>query len=239
MFSVLTPTGDRSESLQRCIHWMRTQTVKPAQWVIVDDGDVPSQIDLVDIPVTYLRRERQADDPVHTLGTNVRYAIPYLENDRVIIFEDDDFYSPEYLEKMDSFFEFGDLVGQIPAHYYHVGLRKYKVFNNLAHASFCQTGFILSQVLPILLQATRCENPRTVHQLDIRLWRAFKGTKYLDRGKPLCLGLKGLTGRLGLSHWQKDSAWSGSSVQDDSSLAFLTSHMGSAVRYLFPCDIDS
>lgn len=230
MFTVITPTGDRPFDL--CVKWMERQTRYPDQWLIVDDGKTPMVDWIKELPnVTYVRREPTPQDFPHTLVNNMQEALKHVEYDRVIMFEDDDYYRPEYLETMNFWLGFADLVGQIPAHYYQLALHKYKVFNNLQHASLCQTGFQLSKVKQILVQVLSSTKVSRSHSLDTRLWMAFKGKKYLGVGKTLCLGLKGLDGRKSTTHWQNLDAWAGDSAQSDSKMKFLTSVMGSDIKF--------
>jgi len=41
IITAITPTGDRPLALALCQQWMDAQTVRPDQWIVVDDGKIP------------------------------------------------------------------------------------------------------------------------------------------------------------------------------------------------------
>lgn len=56
MITIVTPTGDRPLAFALCQHWMMNQTVKPDQWIVVDDGKTPMR---PFVPMEYVRRGSQ------------------------------------------------------------------------------------------------------------------------------------------------------------------------------------
>jgi hypothetical protein len=208
--TAITPTGDRTLAFSLCRRWMRSQTRRPDQWIVVDDGRIPMKPDR---GFQYVRREPQPGDPRHTLDLNMTAALPFITGDKILIIEDDEYYAPGYVQAMASQLDGHEVAGIILARYYHLGSGGYCVNGNLHHASLAQTGF-RSSFLPIF---TKCVNQaNTPDWLDIRIWkRAAKNGLFLDSATPLYLGMKGLPGRggIGMGHdpgsyqsWDKDRA---------------------------------
>lgn len=194
-FTVITPTGDRPKPFELCKFYISRQTIQPSQWIIIDDGKVPfapPDFAFVD----YIRREPQPTDRPHTLPIQMLKALEYVKYDKVFIIEDDDWYAPNYFEKMLPLFEHPsrpELVGQGQAVYYHIALKKYYFHNNTNRASWCQTGFRKSLIPQI---QKLCREGRDSF-LDSRVWRLNIKKNLLLEAKPLCVGIKGLPGRQG------------------------------------------
>jgi hypothetical protein len=106
--TVITCTGDRPEAFNLCKYWLSRQTVQPTQWIVVDDGKVP-----MNPPdnCQYIRREPKETDPPHTLCLNLLEALEKVKGGYIVIFEDDDWYSPKYIETMLGFLNHYDMVG--------------------------------------------------------------------------------------------------------------------------------
>lgn len=193
--TAITCTGDRHVTFKFCEMWMIRQTRIPDQWIIVDDGKNPTQICFSHPKclVQYVRREPKMDDPPHTLGLNLRTALPMVLFDKLIFIEDDDYYRPEFVEKMEQWLDKSNICGQPNAIYYNIQYRWWQQHSNTQHASLCQTG-IRRDLIRFLIPL--CED--NLRYIDIDLWRIAQGRHYLDTGDRLCVGLKGLPGRGGI-----------------------------------------
>jgi len=187
----ITPTGDRPLAFALCQQWMLHQTVKPDQWIVVDDGKIPLTPTYA---MQYVRREPRPDDPKYTLGRNLAAAIPLISGDKIFIIEDDEYYAPSYIEEMSRHLDRYEIVGIANSKYYHLPSGSHRMIGNNEHASFAQTSFRKS-FLPILEKLLT----GSVY-LDMRLWRAAgnRGYLFVDTQKPLYLGIKGLPGRAGI-----------------------------------------
>jgi hypothetical protein len=215
MITAITPTGNRPEAFSHLVKWIFQQTVKPDQWIVVDDGSDQMCKDqtMVGDPVSYIRREPKPDDPQHTLNLNMLTALPHVKGDMVVILEDDEYYAPQYVETMARYLESNKLVGIGHARYYHVISRGYSRHANISHASLAQTGF-RKEMIPVV---TSCATQKNKHYLDIRLWAVFGGRietgrppkgwerkigdgglVFDDSSNPLYVGIKGLPGRKGI-----------------------------------------
>lgn len=187
--TILTPTGDRQEAFDICKKYVERQTVKPGQWLVIDDGNIRTEV-----PdwATYVRREKSESDPKHTLPLQMLESFPYIDNDYIFIFEDDDWYAPNYIELMLPFLKEHELVGLGHTTYYHVksGYRRHA---NMGHASFCHTCFNCSIIGPL---REVCEKTK-VPTIDLQIWKYNLDRKILRFKKQPSLGIKGLPGRKG------------------------------------------
>jgi hypothetical protein len=223
--TLVTCTGDRPEAFKLCELMMERQIYRGhIQWIVVDDGEVPT---ICTLGQQYIRRIKEEHDPVHTLIPNLKEALPLIKGEYLFFIEDDDYYSPEYLIKYMKALETLDLVGAIRSRYYNVPLRKYYVFDNRDHASLCQTA-INTRWLPLIIDECQDNDPI----LDKRIWKnpQIKRT-LLDQ--PLCIGMKGLPGRKGLLMGHKNE----DHFIPDEKLKVITEWMGSDYLLYYPQDI--
>ena len=176
--AVLIPTrGNRPELLENCLRMIRNQTVQPDHIEVVND--------------TPLSKERDI---------TLRYRLGYerLRNksfDVIFLMEDDDYYSPEYIETMLSAWNDAgrpNIFGTSYTIYYNIGLF---AWHPMAHNTRSSA---MSTMIAPNLNLTWCvdNDPFT----DIHLWRTVKG-KVFTPEKHICLGIKhGTTMTGGKSH---------------------------------------
>lgn len=191
--TVITPTGDRPLAFRLCQEWMRRQTRRPDQWLVIDDGKTPL---VPETPMQYVRREARPDDPRFTLDLNMKTALPLITGDKILIMEDDEYYAPEYIEEISRRLDQHEIVGIVHAKYYYLPTGGYYTNTNVAHASLAETAFRVS-FLPTFAE---CVNRgSTPDFLDTQLWRrASKDGLFLDSERSLYVGMKGLPGRAGM-----------------------------------------
>jgi glycosyltransferase involved in cell wall biosynthesis len=194
---------------------MNRQTRRPDQWIVVDDGKIPTACTMGQ---TYVRREPRAADPTHTLTLNLMMGMQRVRGDKVVIVEDDDWYSPDYLEWMGAELDRGTLAGEGRAIYYNVMLRAWYQHNNTDRASLCSTGFSAA-LLPNVARLCRSPDPF----LDMRLWRTLKGRVTTPSHRRV-IGIKGMPGRrgIGIGHRTDNPRW-----QADHDLVTLYALLGS------------
>ncbi|WP_159099725.1 rhamnan synthesis F family protein [Alloyangia pacifica] len=202
-YAILTPTGDRPEAFAQCLRMVATQSLQPREWIVVDDGARPLTEDIA-LPdwARYVRRAPGPQDPPHTLPCNVLAGLEHLSAERVLIFEDDDWYSPLYAEFLLPWLDSFDLVGLNLIRYYHLQGRAWKHGFQPAHTAFAQSGFRRGPASECLARVCRSENDELRRQglVDRHWWHGFEGPKYLIQDHPaLHLGLKGGSGRPGLA----------------------------------------
>lgn len=200
-YTAITPTGDRHFQMSLCEEYISRQTIPPSQWIVVDDGNDPmTPTDNMD----YIRRNRQRGDHIHTLKLNMLEALDRIENEICIIFEDDDWYHPEYAEFVLNNFGNHNMVGQGKTWYYNVVSKTYFRHRNVAHASWCQTSFRTEIIVPHIKRICRAI-PKTA-SLDLEIWRDrhVPGKYVLPSDPPYTIGIKGIRqGRPGQSVWHR------------------------------------
>lgn len=151
-FAVIIPDrSDRPDFLKFCFHQLSRMTIKP------------DMVYLIDRPPIDMRTK----DLIGRIKEGVESA-KADGFDKVYIIENDDYYAPDYFEKMA--FD-GDFVGLRNTIYYHIGNRTYENLTH-AHSSLCFTGFRISA-----LNQFRWPEPTAIF-LDIKLWNyAFRNKK--------------------------------------------------------------
>jgi hypothetical protein len=144
--TVITLTGDRPVSFDLLRKWMENQTVKPNQWIVVDDGKEPIKNRR---EYEYIRREPTPQDYVHTMCLNLAVALERVTGDKIIIMEDDDWYSSIYIEYMNKLLDNADLVGFKNLLFYYPSLSMYMEKSAAKQPAFSQTAFH-SNIIPIV-----------------------------------------------------------------------------------------
>jgi hypothetical protein len=200
--TLITATGGRPESLRRCGLFVIRQTWGGhLQWIIVDDC-APASTPVIEpfafenagVEVKWVYPEPKWKPGQNTLARNLLAAIPEVRHDVVLFIEDDDWYAHTYIDEQVRHLGDADIVGDLPARYYHVPTRYYWQLDNARHASLCQTG-LRKSALSHLREI--CEHPRDREFIDVTLWRSVVGKKALYNGG-LVVGMKGLPGRAGI-----------------------------------------
>lgn len=188
--TVITPTGDRplAFGLLRD-HWMKNQTVKPDQWIIVDDGITPYNPSIIPEGAEYYRREPKPNPFIHSIGLNLELALSKVKHDNILIMEDDDWYSNQYIAFMKYLLENSDLAGLWGTNYYHVKVPGWREMGRETHAALSMTVFKKS-FIPQIIKSI----PGDI-SLDLRIWKNNKGLLVEGRNKKLQLSIKGMPGR--------------------------------------------
>lgn len=197
--AVLIPTrGDRSEFLRNALKLLKRQTIKPDLIEVVNDPPLSSEKD-----ITY--RYRIGAERLIKKGAEV-----------IIFWEDDDFYTPDYIELMlQKWDELGrpGLLGLGSTVYYHVKKRKCRVMTHPGRASAMST-LVTAKALAGYKWPADSEP-----FLDLHLWKNIPGKTFAPK-RLLALGIKhgvGLTG--GNGHKEDGINYN----LDDESLSFLKS----------------
>lgn len=216
--SVITPTGYRPEAFELCLEWMSRQTIKPDEWIIVTDS--PLKLPLNDITRrTIIINGDGWKEGEDTQCRNMSKGLEAATGNVIAVFEDDDYYAPNYLEIMfKEFIKTPDLhlLGEYPAKYYHVKEKKWKIVKNNSYAALCQT-FVNKKVANNILKPI-CNLGIT--PIDQQLWKTCKRSKLnikkISHPKQLVYGIKGLPGRPGAGQghntknyldWQIDTGY--------------------------------
>lgn len=190
---IIPDRGDRPEFLNNCLRMLKKQTLQPVGVALMNFEPRSSE---KDITVRY----REGYERWRGVGVDV---IAFIEND--------DWYSPDYLEKMAEAWETQgrpDIFGTDRTIYYNLNERAWKVMLHSRRSSAMST-FIKPN---LDIQWPVDNDPYT----DIALWRQLKGvTATFD--PPICVGIKhgvGLCGgRMHTDHLERLENLDGSMVQ--------------------------
>lgn len=174
--AVLIPDrNDRPELLANCLRMIKAQTLQPDIIELVNDIS-PFRHDEKDITWRY----RTGYDRLRNKRLNL---IAFMEND--------DWYSPFYLETMvAAWYDAGqpELIGTDHTIYYHL---KYKAYFPMHHD--IRSSAMSTLIIPDL-KFEWCED--TQPYTDEHIWRTLKGV-VIHPKKPICLGIKHATGLCG------------------------------------------
>ncbi len=202
--TLLTTTGERPEAWSICESLMFRQTFTGSvRWIVVDDGTIEQ-------PITFLRQgwtiESVRPKPFWKTGSNTQArnilaCLGLVKNEnRLVVIEDDDWYSPEYLSVVyENILNF-DLVGESPAAYYNVSTGRGRLCDNDIHSGLCSTAMKGNAINCFKGMA------KINHKfIDIHLWRMFKGSKKIIKNTRMVVGIKGLPGRKGIGVGHRDT----------------------------------
>lgn len=192
---IIVPTGERPETFKLCEKYLQRQTFKNFDLLIIDDGENETE---VNIPAQVIRPHIKWKPGDNTQRRNISLALDYIEHsgkkyEFLGFMEDDDWYSPTYLQNLmlqrDSF----DLIGESNVYFYLFRQQKWRPMQNKNHASLCQTIF-RSTLLPIFKEAVKSDKK----YIDIEFWRLAKARNikwfHYEESKH-CVGIKELPGR--------------------------------------------
>lgn len=214
--TLVTCTGDRPEAFALCEKYMARQTRQPDQWFVLDDGEQLTPI----VPMSHAVGQKRVYNPEWRGPSSLINKLKWLFlehseeiiGDVIFFIEDDDWYHPEYLERVMAEFEghtsFANqnlmMYGEPYAYYVNVKHRWWLRHPNVRHASLCQTAIhkdALLSVQTILREQTNAF-------FDVSLWARLLGKKVLTcllgDNQPLVVGIKGMPGRKGYGVGHKD-----------------------------------
>lgn len=164
--------GDRPKFLEQAKKMLKQQTLQPNEICIVDDEPLSNDID-----ITYRYRigfERLKD-----------------KVDVIIFVENDDYYSPKYIETMvTAWVENGkpELFGIAETIYYHLKLKAFNIIKHDGRASAMST--MVSTKLDI-------DFPKDNEPFfDLHLWKTYKGVTFKPK-EPINIGIKHGIGKCG------------------------------------------
>lgn len=195
LVTAITCTGARPEALQLCRKYMRRQTYRDKiQWLIIDDTTNKGyQTQDNNIYEELIPGPRAWEPGLNTQRFNTEEALKHAKGDIILTFEDDEWYSANYVQEMVDLLSHVDVVGEGNAKYFNLQIPGYKEMRNFTHASLSQTGFT-KKVLPLFKKAVDSGSL----YFDIALWKQVNDEKIphlILAEKNLCVGIKGMPGR--------------------------------------------
>lgn len=207
MFTVITPTGDRQNSLDLLGECLSRQTLnEPFRWVVVDDGEDATYPRIVPklAKLNYTRLKPRGLG-ISSQRRNMRAALEKVHSESrfIAVCEDDDFYHPEHLAESSAALESCDATGERIANYYNVRTRLWREIPGSYHASLASTAF-----RPSCLDAMKnaCEDSH-YSGIDMVFFRSLSanGMRVKLRNSQHVIGIKGLPGRLGIGVGHRSS----------------------------------
>jgi hypothetical protein len=210
MIALITPTGARPEQFKLCYQWMQRQTYQgDVVWIIIDDA-YPRSTDNVwegfkdrwTIVKIYPNPIWQGQN---TQARNIQAGMDFVKSnyqnnevDLIFIIEDDDFYRPQYLERMVARAGSFKVLGEMNTVYYNVFYRNYFINRNTSHSSLFQIALI-PEMIPLF---------ETVYKekfMDFKFYEQLHAQGFVSRGEVgffnennLAIGMKGMPGRMGI-----------------------------------------
>lgn len=137
-------------------------------WLVVTDGDTEDYKFPKNKRFRLIERDN-SEDIYPSLNHNLLCALDNVgDHDKIVLLEDDDWYSPNYLKETEKMLDRADLFGWCEDFYYHVLSRRPQRLHNQDYASLAATAFKPS-VIPYLKAC--CE--RGDYAIDWRLWRGW------------------------------------------------------------------
>lgn len=199
MIQLLTATGARPEAFALCQKWAARQDYAgKVLWVIVDDGPDPQKLERM--PSNWLqvvvRPSPHWQPGQNTQARNLLAGLNAIDPAHpMAIFEDDDWYAPDWLTHIAAQLERAELVGEIRARYYNAATRQGRQLNNATHSSLCSTAMRGSAI-----ETFRQSCKRAPKFIDLDLWKRHRNKKVFDGHR--VVGIKGMPGRggIGMGH---------------------------------------
>jgi len=177
--AVITCTGDRQQAAKFNKYYMDRQTAKGFGWYLIDGPGTSYDLNL------YRALAR--------LHPNV---------EKILIVEDDDWYSPKWVEHAADALDEVKIYGLRPITIYDVRTPSYTTYGEVKHASLCTTAFT-RDLLQLFMD---CIDKVTARWLDAFFWANAIGNNIphrLDDPKDvgdLVVGIKNMPGRPGLGY---------------------------------------
>lgn len=207
LVTLITCTGARPEAFKLCAGYVARQTYKgPIQWIVVDDFNIKAtQIPPLPahVKLEFVKAKTQWREGYNTQRSNMNEALAVTKGSLIAVIEDDDWYSPEYLEANLAYLGAAKVVGETKNRYYNVKVPGYTVMGNTVHSSLASTVF-RRELLPVMDKAVNSGD----FYFDIIFWRMvtdLNTARVFHNDTGLYIGIKGLPGKPGLTGSHRDS----------------------------------
>jgi|688.fasta_scaffold00095_14 hypothetical protein len=196
-FTLITPTCDRPEAFKLCKKWINRQTLPFHQWFVLDDGLTPADCASNQTQIFYSDTHGRLSlyKKLQSFFVNSSHLIT---GDLIAFIEDDDWYSPTYLEQAaqrigNSNYE---MIGEGHALYYNVRNRSWINYFNEGHASLCQTVIKKSVINSFIPHLSKLIESGTLN-FCLDIWRENKDVNrklFLPKSEEShnLIGIKGL-----------------------------------------------
>lgn len=188
--AVVTCTADRLRAFELLSGYINQQKRAPDVWVVADSGRQKVGGLEGNRRVRHLQLP-WSDDPWKSFQSGMVAGIDaaLAEGATLIAFcEDDDFYSPAFLDRCGKPFSDGAVIwGDRQARKWNADAGRVSVKSYAGHAATAQT--VMSADVARQFRDLIIDNP---HNADLRIWDQVTGIKRLDHGLKLHASIKGL-----------------------------------------------
>jgi hypothetical protein len=198
--TLLTLTGDRPDQFALCERYMERQTSSYSEWIVVDDGHVPTRTTMHQTVI----RLPPGKPPAESFLANLKAGLHVVQTENVAFIEDDDWYSPLWLWFVEEALMRACVIGERPSLYYNLTDRIWRDMRNMRHCSLCQTACRTS----VAQYAFDSHERGTA--FDLSLWASAASRWSAMHSTPMVVGLKGhKTGRagIGVGHRPRGPEW--------------------------------
>lgn len=174
----------------------------PVRWIVVDDGETaqPVTVTRPGWSIEVVRPEPRWAPGQNTQARNLRVGLERCDPAHPVVFwEDDDYYSPGWLDHLVAALPAAELVGSRLITYYNVATRRWAVAANPTHAAMSCTAIRGEAIVTCREVLARFDS-----FLDLQLWQAH-GEQYLFDTDARVVSIKGQPGRpgIGVGHREK------------------------------------
>jgi len=196
MLTAITPTGDRPHQFAICHELMMRQTVKPERWIIVDDGviKVGDIVNKKRLNLETIIINRDPKPGKITIKDNLLAALDIIKtDDKIIFFEDDDFYPVTYIEVMSKLLNNYTVIGGLLRKYYNLDFQGYREFINPRYGNLNSVAFNVNE--KTLKSLGRVCSNGNGYKVDIEFWQKIQSEGILfflhSDVKAQVIGVKG------------------------------------------------
>lgn len=227
--TVITPTSDRSLLFPICERYMARQDFDGiVQWIVVDDGYEPAVCTMGQM---HIKREKQKDEPRHTLAHNLLAALPHVEAPRIAIFEDDDWYGSKYLSNTVARIDDHGVSGLCWRMSYWMPLRQYTLNTKHTFVTILALTAIHEAFVECFRRACMNAIKEGTTSVDHRMWQYMCDIKPEFRPQHCVeqreyVAMKGLPGKPGAEHNRNIQCINQTIRDDDNNYTLLRSYIG-------------
>jgi len=213
--SLITPTRNRPHLFRLCERWMDRQTVRWHEWIVSDHGETAVKLTQGQKHLHNPRAAKSGNpvmDGYLSFVQSMQALLANVTGDVILFVEDDDWYSPHYIETMTKALETNVLVGCNLSRFYNWSHRAWSIRNYPKDegSAFYQMGIHRDAVTTTLghlesLEGRILEGLRKGIRVAMfaesthekRMWDTL--TPASNDIAPIGVGMKGLPGHMGIS----------------------------------------
>ena len=200
MLDIITPSGDRPLQFSLCMEWMKRQDFKDrVHWIIADDS-IDGYYDVSGMPdnweITHLKIHRNKTPEYSSQGENLFLALNAIKYDKIVMIEDDDYYSNYWLSLCSTHLDSYGMFGVKNLINYNLGNRTWlhKTYAGRDNNPMCSTSLRSDLVPELKLICTS-----NMDSFDHLIWEKKKTFYLKEYTIPPVIGIKGLPGRAGMT----------------------------------------